>query len=34
MTSRYRKGLTYLKDRATTNQKQIELQKPKKRGHK
>ena len=33
--SRYGKGLTYLKNRATTNQKQaIHSQKPKRRGHK
>jgi len=33
--SRYRKGLTYLKNRATTNQNQIiHSQKLKRRGHK
>ena len=33
--SRYRKGLTYLKNRATTNQNQTtDLQKPKIRGYK
>ena len=33
--SRHRKELTYLKNRATTNQNQtIHLQKPKRRGHK
>ena len=31
---RYRKGLTYLKNRETTNQKHTDSQKPKRREHK